>query len=168
LNVDELRADDIIYHKAHGLLSVSHVEYEDGKKSTFNCLKRSKGENKDAEVIVKREDVLNGDITKYVKVGVKIHLASQESSIFDLEVNIDSSIGDLLQSLGQASNQAYNVFASGVILQLKKTFADYDLGDGSKILLFPVEGATSKPEGVRWFCRFPDHNITELLYVGCN
>lgn len=47
---------------------------------------------------------------------------------------------------------------------MKKTFADYDLVEGSKMLLYPAARAL-KPEGVRWWCRFPSHEIVDYLYT---
>jgi len=37
ISVDQLREDDVVFHKEHGLLRVNSVEYEEGVKNTFVC-----------------------------------------------------------------------------------------------------------------------------------
>jgi hypothetical protein len=56
------------------------------------------------------------------------------------------------------------VFSNGAIVNDKLLVGECKLKENSKLLLFPIP-SQAKPEGTRWWCRFPDHDLVEYIYT---
>lgn len=108
--------------------------------------------------------MLAGLINKYIKITIKVHLKSLESNIIETVVSLDSKICDLIDPFQRASGNFFMAFANGTQLDSKKKFGEYDFLSGSKMLLFPLN-KSAKPDGVRWWCRFPKHDIVDYIYT---
>lgn len=159
---DEVKGDDIFVHPEHGLLAVQSIEYADGKKVAFTCVKREKGANKDAEVMLFREDI--DLVTDKARLHIKVHLEEREAVVMESTVNINHKITDFIENLQKVTNTGFQGFANGNQLDLKKTFADHDLIDGSRMLLFAVKGAVSRPEGIRKWTPYPKWELEDLIH----
>jgi len=99
-----------------------------------------------------------------VTVQAKIYFKSLENNVFTLTVNLEKEIGQMFAPLEELAGVGLMVLSEGSILDLKKKFCDYGITQDSKLLLFPIE-KSAKPEGVRWFNRFPKHDLVEYIYT---
>jgi hypothetical protein len=122
-----------------------------------------KGEEKDVEVTFKPEHA--DQVSFYTTITVKVHLPNMESAVITPKVYLSMPIGDFIKPIEQAASSGFLAFHDGAALNHKKTFAEYDLINGAKVLLYPSPGGAAQ-KTPRWFLRFPRSNST--WYVARN
>ena len=76
-------------------------------------------------------------------------------------VPIETSLKDLLEPISKSTGNSFAAFAFGKSLNQKQLICDIGLKDNDKMLLWPLTKAM-KPEGVRWWCRFPVHSTDNI------
>ena len=156
----------MLFHHTHGFLKVKELEQTEEQKTTCaKCIGCTNGKKNDSQYEIREEDMK--DLSSHIQVQAKIYLANNEIITQDLQfpVNKDIIFEDALQAIVMATQLRFNVYANGDLINLKSKVYKV-ITQGSKLLMYPIGPAgAGKPEGIRHWCRFPKHNLTEEYYV---
>jgi hypothetical protein len=90
-------------------------------------------------------------------------MASGETMELSLRIPVRSHIivDDVLKSFEDVTMSMFKVFVNGEFVDRKKKIQKV-LNKDTKVLLYSAsEASKSKPEGIRWFCRFPKHRNSD-------
>lgn len=132
------------------------------------CYTFEKGQKSDNVVLFLRDDeALRSGLVSKFEIEAHVHLSSGESfeTSIPILVKKELTFADVLFALEQSTMSSFEIFSSGKSVS-KDELVHKVIVTGSKLLLYSIgSGGSSKPKGLRWWCRFPKH-VTEGDYHG--
>ena len=163
VDIQSVSRKDLFFHPVHGYLKVVQIKHgneddEESPVSSIKCCKLdSKGKKSDEEIELTKRQLK--ELTNEFRIPVKAHFSSGETLEVQLKIPVRPrvTIDDILKPFEETTMSSFKVFVNGEYVDRKKKIQKV-LNDQTKVLLYSAsEQSKSKPEGIRWFCRFPRH-----------